>query len=109
MPHVPHHLARKNDRPDWRRTRGICQLDGESEVNLKSKTYMKSAEFKARQLWLPFEDAVGIALQIMEPIKESAAKWFKAWKKHFCGRKPWKISTAFQFPLPFEPSSNYTI
>lgn len=47
-------------------------------MNLKSKTYMKSAEFKARQFWLPFTDAVGIALQVMEPVKESAEKWFKA-------------------------------
>lgn len=79
-------------------------------MNLKSKTYMKGAEFKERQFWLPFTDAVGIALQVMEPIKESAAKWFKAWKKKL--RKGWKhptLKTVFQFPLPFEPLSIYTI
>lgn len=79
-------------------------------MNLKSKTYMKSTEFKERQQWLPFTDAVGIALQIMEPIKKSAAKWFKAWKKEL--RKGWKrpaLKTVFQMPLPFEPLSIYTI
>ena len=34
--------------------------------------YMQSAEFKARQLWLPFSDAVGIVLQILEERKQKA-------------------------------------
>ncbi len=73
-------------------------------MNLKSKTYMKNAEFKERQLWLPFTDAVGIALQVMEEVKEKADEWFKAWKKEL--RKGWKSTkqqTIFQFSLPFEP------
>lgn len=52
-------------------------------MNIKSKTYMRNAEFKARQLWLGFTDAVGIALQVMADVKESAADWFKAWVKGF--------------------------
>lgn len=52
-------------------------------MNIKSKTYMRNAEFKARQLWLDFTDAVGITLQIMADVKESAADWFKTWAKGF--------------------------
>lgn len=52
-------------------------------MNLKNCKYMKSAEFKAKQLWLGFTDAVGIVLQVMADVKESAANWFKAWAKGF--------------------------
>lgn len=44
---------------------------------------MKGEEFKTRQFWLPFEDAVGVALQVMADVKEQAADWFKAWVKRF--------------------------
>ena len=70
-------------------------------MNLKSKTYMKGSEFKERQYWLPFTDAVGIALQVMEAVKESATVWFKAWKKGFCSKPVKTIRTAFQYLLPF--------
>lgn len=79
-------------------------------MNLKSKTYMKGTEFKERQLWLPFTDAVGIALQVMEEVKEKAATWFKTWKKEL--RKGWKSTkpqTIIQLTLPFEPLTDYTI
>lgn len=72
-------------------------------MNLKSKTYMKGTEFKERQFWLPFADAVGIALQVMSDVKESADEWFKEWKKEI--RKGWQIPavpTAFQLFLPFD-------
>jgi len=49
------------------------QTLGAGAMNIKSKTYMRNAEFKARQLWLGFTDAVGIALQIMADVKESTA------------------------------------
>lgn len=45
--------------------------------------YMKSAEFKARQAWLDFVDAVGVALQIMAEVKENSAAWLKKWVKSF--------------------------
>ena len=45
--------------------------------------YMKGAEFKARQAWLPFVDAAGVVLRVLEEVKESAADWFKAWVKGF--------------------------
>ncbi|MDP1872533.1 MAG: hypothetical protein Q8K61_13065 [Gallionella sp.] len=44
---------------------------------------MKNAEFKARQTWLDFVDAVGVALQIMAEIKENSAEWLKKWVKNF--------------------------
>lgn len=47
-------------------------------MNLKNCKYMKSAEFKARQIWLPFEDAVGIALQISSDLIEKTEDWFNA-------------------------------
>lgn len=50
---------------------------------MKSRAYMKGSEFKARQGWLPFVDAVGIVLKVLEPVKEAAWEWFKAWKKNF--------------------------
>ncbi|BCB27299.1 hypothetical protein SKTS_21850 [Sulfurimicrobium lacus] len=70
-------------------------------MNLNSKTYMKGTEFKERQFWLPFADAVGIALQVMKTVRESTAKWFKAWKKGFCSKPARTMKTAFQMPLPF--------
>lgn len=66
-------------------------------MNIKTKTYMKNTEFKERQFWLPFVDAVGIALQVMEEVKESAWAWFKAWAK-----KPAKAKAQnTTLPLPF--------
>jgi acyl carrier protein phosphodiesterase len=60
---------------------------------------MKGSEFKARQLWLPFIDAVGIALQIMSEVKEQAADWFKGWVKNFrsarAAVKPVQIELVF--------------
>ena len=60
---------------------------------------MRNAEFKARQLWLGFTDAVGIAFQVMADVKESAANWFKAWAKGFrtaCTiKKPLQLSINF--------------
>lgn len=54
---------------------------------MKSRAYMKGAEFKARQGWLPFVDAVGVVLQVLEPVKASAWQWFKDWKKAFVTAK----------------------
>lgn len=51
---------------------------------------MKGAEFVERQAWLPFVDAVGIVLQVLEPVKRDAWTWFKKWKKAFI-TKPVKV------------------
>lgn len=48
-----------------------------------SRAYMKGAEFVARQAYLPFVDAVGIVLQVLEPAKREAWNWFKKWQKAF--------------------------
>ena len=68
-------------------------------MNLKNCKYMKSAEFKARQIWLPFVDAVGIALQVMAEVKEQAADWLKTWIKDF--RTPRTIKKQEQLNLDF--------
>lgn len=52
-------------------------------MNLKNCKYMKTPEFKARQAWLGFVDAVGVALQVMAEVKEQTADWFSAWVKSF--------------------------
>ncbi len=44
---------------------------------------MKGIEFKSRQLWLDFECAAGIALQVVADSIDDLRKWFKEWKpKH---------------------------
>lgn len=54
---------------------------------------MKGAEFKARQGWLPFVDAAGIVLEVLEPVKAAAWDWFKAWRKAFRS-KPVNVKAA---------------
>lgn len=70
---------------------------------MKTKVkYMQGAEFKARQLWLPFTDAAGIALQIMAEVKEKSAAWLKKWIKNFrCVRRS-ETSKPEQLTLCFE-------
>lgn len=53
------------------------RLDIETGANamiLKNCRYMKSAEFKERQGWLAFTDAVGIVLEVMSKTLENLAK-----------------------------------
>lgn len=57
--------------------------DALKPMNLKNCKYMKGPEFKARQAWLGFVDAVGVALQVMADVKEQTADWFKTWIKDF--------------------------
>lgn len=52
-------------------------------MKINNCRYMKSAEFKARQTWLDFIDAAGVALQIMAEVKENSAAWLKKWAKNF--------------------------
>jgi hypothetical protein len=68
-------------------------------MNLKNCKYMKGTEFKARQAWLGFVDAVGIALQIMADVKEKSADWFKTWVKDF--RTPRTIEKQQQLKFNF--------
>ena len=63
-----------------------------------SNKFLKSAEFKTRQLWLDFEDAIGTVLQVLEPVKESASLWFQQWKAGF-RTKPTKPAKPVQLKL----------
>ncbi|MDD2943645.1 MAG: hypothetical protein PHC51_11855 [bacterium] len=76
-------------------------------MNLKNKTYMKNAEFKARQLWLGFTDATGIVLQLLEETKAEAWAWFKAWAKKPAAPKAINTTLPLPFGL-FEVFSNIT-
>lgn len=62
--------------------------------------FLRSAEFRARQLWLDFDDAVGTALEVLEPVKESAWAWFRQWKTGFCS-KPIPPAKPLQLELPY--------
>lgn len=48
-----------------------------------SRLYQAKAEFKARQLWLDFGDAVGPALEAIADSVDASRKAFKAWLKAF--------------------------
>ncbi len=72
-------------------------------MTLKNRSYMRNEEFKAKQLWLPFVDAVGIALEVMEQVKESAWTWFKEWRHDFRSKAPRAGKNTPQIPLPFPP------
>lgn len=76
-------------------------------MNLKNYKYMRTTEFKARQFWLPFSDAVGIALQISADLKEKTADWLKAWIKEF--RTPRAIRKQEQIKLDFLQWINCTM
>ncbi|MBN8781351.1 hypothetical protein [Thiobacillus sp.] len=48
-----------------------------------SRIYQAGAEFKARQMWLDFKDAVGTALETISASVEASRKKFKQWLKSF--------------------------
>lgn len=48
-----------------------------------SKRYQAGEEFKARQLWLDFQDAVGPALEAITESVQKSRKWFKKWMREF--------------------------
>ena len=50
-------------------------------MNLKNCKYVKNEEFKARQIWLKFTGAVGIALEVITEGVDSLREWFKKWSK----------------------------
>lgn len=81
--------------------------DALKPMNLKNCKYMKNAEFKARQAWLGFVDAVGVALQVMADIKKQAADWFKTWVKDFRTQQANRKETQ-QLKFDFLPSAFLT-
>lgn len=48
-----------------------------------SKAYQRGTEFKARQLWLDFQDAVGTALEAIAEVVDKSRAWFKKWTRDF--------------------------
>lgn len=48
-----------------------------------SRIYQAGAEFKARQMWLDFKDAVGTALEAIAAGVEASRKRFEAWVRDF--------------------------
>ena len=58
---------------------------------------MKNEEFRARQMWLKFTDAVGIALEVIGEGIESLREWFKKWNK----KTPSPRTENYTYPLPF--------
>lgn len=66
-----------------------------------SRMYQAGAEFKARQLWLDFKDAVGPALEAIAASVEASRKAFKAWLKGFVRPEPAMLPTMVQMELPW--------
>lgn len=64
------------------------------------KRYMGGTEFKARQLWLDFQDAVGPALQAIADSIDNSRKEFKAWLTAFRMPQPRELPSLLQMPLP---------
>jgi hypothetical protein len=67
---------------------------------MKSRLYQASAEFKARQVWLDYQDAVGTALQAIAESVDASRKAFKAWVKGFRMPAPVELPSLLQLPLP---------
>ena len=63
-----------------------CRLAREArcvQVRGFSKAYQRGTEFKARQLWLDFQDAVGTALEAIAEVVDQSRAWFKKWVREF--------------------------
>lgn len=64
------------------------------------KRYQAGAEFKARQQWLDFQDAVGPALQAIADSIDASRKAFKAWLRAFVRPQAIELPSLLQLPLP---------
>lgn len=64
------------------------------------RRYQGDAEFKARQMWLDFQDAVGPALEAIADSVMESRKRFKAWLKAFRMPAPVELPSLLQIPLP---------
>ncbi len=65
-----------------------------------SRLYQAGAEFKARQMWLDFQDSVGTALEAISASMDASRKAFKAWLKAFQMPQPVELPSLLQLPLP---------
>lgn len=48
-----------------------------------NRAYQRGSEFKARQQWLDFQDAVGSALEAISGVVDKSRAWFKKWVRDF--------------------------
>ncbi|MBT9540262.1 hypothetical protein [Thiobacillus sp.] len=64
------------------------------------RQYQAGVEFKARQMWLDFKDAVGPALEAIADSIDASRKAFKAWLKAFRMPEPIELPSLLQLPLP---------
>lgn len=65
-----------------------------------SRLYQGGAEFKARQMWLDFKDAIGPALEAIADSIDASRKAFKEWLKAFRMPNPVELPSLLQLPLP---------
>jgi len=64
-----------------------------------SRLYQGGAEFKSRQMWLRFDEAVGDALEAIADVIDASRKAFKAWQKAFRKPEPVELPSLLQLPL----------
>ena len=60
---------------------------------------MAGVEFKGRQMWLDFKDAVGPALEAIADGVDKSRAWFKAWLKGFVRPAAEPKPAMIQLPL----------
>lgn len=65
-----------------------------------SRQYLGGSEFRARQMWLDFQDAVGTALEAISESVEASRKAFNAWVKGFVRPAAVELPSLLQLPLP---------
>lgn len=65
-----------------------------------SKAYQRGTEFKARQMWLDFQDAVGTALEAISEVVDKSRREFRAWLKAFRMPEPMELPSLLQMVLP---------
>lgn len=68
------------------------------------RQYMAGDDFKNRQQWLDFRDAVGPALQAVAAAIDTSRKAFKGWLRQFRMPAALELPSLLQLPLPlFSP------
>ena len=66
-----------------------------------SRTYQRSKEFRERQLWLDFQDAVGTALEAIAEVVNQSRAWFKKWVRDFVTKTVVQDDSSKQLNLKF--------
>lgn len=66
-----------------------------------SQAYQKGTEFKARQLWLDFQDAVGPALEAIAEVVDKSRAWLKKWIRDFVTKAVMPDDSVLQMKIVF--------